>query len=290
MMFREFATRFAPSPTGPLHLGHAFSALFSHDMARSCGGRFVLRIEDIDATRSRQEWEDAIYTDLTWLDITWDGVLRQSDRSNNYLSALRELWDMGVLFECRCNRRDIQAALSAPQEGAPLMGPDGLVYPGTCRTTGPIGDFSTGSVLRLNMRAACEHVANQMPLFFEETGHPDHLDKPVAVSSDWLIKHVGDVVLSRRDFLGSYHLSVVLDDAAQNISHVVRGRDLFEATSVHRLVQALLGFDTPVYHHHDLIRDSRGRRLAKRDNAKSIGLLRDAGATVSDIRLLVGLD
>ncbi|WP_243613799.1 tRNA glutamyl-Q(34) synthetase GluQRS [Shimia aestuarii] len=280
-------TRFAPSPTGPLHLGHAYSALLAHDMARAAGGTFLLRIEDIDQSRARPEWEAQIYDDLAWLGVTWDAPpMRQSDRLPSYRAALSDLWTKGLLYPCTCTRRDITAAVSAPQEGAgPIYGPDGLVYPGTCRPdTPPSGPIPEDAALRLNMRAALAHLATPDRFTFE-----DETCGQVLVSADELISEVGDIVLSRRDFPGSYHLSVVLDDAAQGITHVIRGEDLFEATKIHVILQRLLGLPTPAYHHHRLIRDDTGKRLAKRDDARAIAKYRADGATPEDIRRLVGL-
>ncbi|MCB2128817.1 MAG: tRNA glutamyl-Q(34) synthetase GluQRS [Rhodobacteraceae bacterium] len=275
-------TRFAPSPTGPLHLGHAYSAILAHDMARACGGEFLLRIEDIDQGRARPEWEDLISEDLAWLGLTWDGpVLRQSERLPAYSDALDRLWSAGLLFPCACSRRDIAEAASAPQEGAPI-GPDGIIYPGTCRPSFPrSGPRPLDANLRLDMaRAATD------PVRFTETGC--RLDE-IAVPPEALISGTGDIVLARRDMGTSYHLSVVVDDAAQGITHVTRGEDLFEATPIHVLLQRLLGLPTPVYHHHRLIRDARGKRLAKRDDAKAIRTYREGGATPADIRRMVGL-
>lgn len=289
----SFTTRFAPSPTGPLHLGHAYSALLAHDMARAAGGRFLLRIEDIDTTRSRPQWEAQIFEDLAWLGITWDAPpTRQSDTMPTYRAALQALWDRGLLYPCTCTRRDIAAAISAPQEGA-QPGPDGPVYPGTCRHMRPSGktEMPESTTLRLDMTAAVlSHLAGCDQFGFDETGHVAG-DRPTRIrfTPQDLITQVGDIVLSRRDFPGSYHLSVVLDDAAQGVTHVVRGEDLFEATKIHVVLQHLLGLRTPVYHHHSLIRDEAGKRLAKRDDARAIATYRDAGASAADIRRMVGL-
>lgn len=285
-----FTTRFAPSPTGPLHLGHAYSALLAHDLARAAQGRFLLRIEDIDTTRSRPEWERQIYDDLTWLGITWDAPpMRQSDRADTYRDTLQILWSRGLLYPCTCTRRDIAAAVSAPQEGTePPQGPDGLIYPGTCRHRFA-RDSSTppdGTALRLDMQAALDSIAKR-PLAFTETG-PEGTT-PCLVPAGNLTSTVGDIILSRKDFLGSYHLSVVVDDAAQEITHVIRGEDLFEATRIHVLLQALLDLPTPTYLHHRLVRDDEGRRLAKRDDARAIALSRSEGLSPQDIRLRVGL-
>lgn len=284
----QFLTRFAPSPTGPLHLGHAFSASLAHDMARAAGGAFLLRIEDIDRERSRPAWEALILEDLTWLGLVWAApVMRQSDRAGAYAAALDALWARGLLYPCTCTRRDIVAALSAPQEGAaPATGPDGPVYPGTCRGRPRTGPRPRDVHLRLDVGAALD-VLGQTHMSFIETG-PAHAGA-ITTTPDAYRAAIGDVVLARRDMGTSYHLSVVVDDAAQGITHVTRGEDLFEATRIHVLLQRLLDLPTPTYHHHRLIRDETGKRLAKRDNARAIRTYRDDGATPADIRRMVGL-
>ncbi|WP_108858655.1 tRNA glutamyl-Q(34) synthetase GluQRS [Ruegeria sp. Alg231-54] len=296
-----FITRFAPSPTGPLHLGHAYSALLASDMAAAEGGQFLLRIEDIDRSRCRANWEEQIYDDLTWLGLTWpEPVMRQSSRVSTYEDALKTLWSQGLLYPCTCNRRDIAAAAGAPQEGVPLHGPDGIIYPGTCRDvsdrTGPIPQDMP---LRLDIETAARVVPDLFrtaaqpyakSAVFEETGaRPEGETGPVTFTADELRDTIGDVVLSRRDMGTSYHLSVVLDDAAQGVTHVVRGQDLFEATRIHVLLQALLGLPTPVYHHHKLIRDDAGKRLAKRDDARAIFKYRADGISAEQVRAIVGL-
>ncbi|WP_372603298.1 tRNA glutamyl-Q(34) synthetase GluQRS [Actibacterium sp.] len=280
MMFR---TRFAPSPTGPLHLGHAYSALLAHDMARAAGGSFLLRIDDIDQSRARPEWEDQIYDDLLWLGIRWnEPVRRQSDHIKDYAQAVDKLTDIGLTYACACTRRDIEEAASAPQEGTPDFGPDGRIYPGTCRDLNlPVTDQT---VTRLNMARAC---ARALPASFTETG-PSHAGTHT-LNADEITATIGDVVLVRRQMAAAYHLAVVVDDMAQNITHVIRGQDLFEATHIHVLLQKLLGLPTPTYHHHALIRDDAGKRLAKRDDARAIAKYRAEGATPADIRRLVGL-
>ncbi|MBU2982468.1 tRNA glutamyl-Q(34) synthetase GluQRS [Lentibacter algarum] len=281
-----FITRFAPSPTGPLHLGHAYSALLAHDMALAKGGVFLLRIEDIDQSRARPEWERQIYDDLAWLGLRWPTpVLRQSERLPTYRAALGTLWQSGLLYPCTCSRRDIAQAVEAPQEGGPPpFGPDGLIYPGTCRSkldsTQPLPD----TVLRLNMARALESLPDV--LGFEEAAHGAGT---ITLPHDMLLAEVGDVVLARQDMGASYHLSVVLDDADQHITDVVRGEDLFTATYIHVVLQRLLGLPTPRYHHHKLIRDAAGKRLAKRDDARAIATYRAEGKTPDDIRSLVGL-
>ncbi|SMR71847.1 glutamyl-Q tRNA(Asp) synthetase [Aliiroseovarius halocynthiae] len=285
----DFITRFAPSPTGPLHLGHAYSALLAHDMARAAGGTFLLRIEDIDRTRSRLHWEDQIYDDLAWLGISWDEKpMRQSDRLSEYKLALHDLWNRALLYPCFCTRRDISAAVSAPQEGAePAFGPDGLIYSGTCREQYiRSSSFPKHDALRLDMQDALS-AADQPEFCYTE--HSSGTDQTHCTPAKSMVHDVGDIVLSRRDFLGSYHLSVVLDDAAQGISHVVRGKDIQPATPIHVLLQKLLGLPTPTYHHHRLIRDENGKRLAKRDDARAIATYRAEGKTPDDIRRMVGL-
>ena len=275
-------TRFAPSPTGPLHLGHALSALTAWQIARAAGGTFLLRIEDIDQARARPEWEALIFDDLRWLGLSWaEPVLRQSERLPAYRAALGELWHRGLLYPCSCSRRDVAEALSAPQEGAEVpVGPDGPVYPGTCRHLSRTGKLPQGA-LRLDMRRA---VADFGGLRFIETSRGE-----VRPSAGDLVETVGDVVLARREFGTSYHLSVVIDDAAQGVTDVVRGADLYEATGIHVVLQRLLGLPTPRYHHHRLVRDADGRRLAKRHDARAIRAYREAGASPADIRRLVGL-
>jgi glutamyl-Q tRNA(Asp) synthetase len=285
----SYTTRFAPSPTGPLHLGHAFSALTAFDRARDRDGQFLLRIEDIDRQRSKPEWEAQIYDDLHWLGLTWpEKVLRQSERLQVYREALADLWGRDLLFVCTCNRRDILAAVSAPQEGAP-MGPDGVIYPGTCRhrTRSSGAEIPSGAALRLHMERAMETLADDT-FEFEETGGVAARGRVIFTPGE-AVSTLGDIVLSRRDFPGSYHLSVVLDDAGQSVTEVVRGADLFDATKIHVILQRLLELPRPSYHHHRLIRDAAGKRLAKRDDARSIAAFRADGASPADIRSMVGL-
>lgn len=285
-LMAEFVTRFAPSPTGFLHLGHAFSALTAWDMAARAGGIMRLRIEDIDQPRCRPLYESAIYEDLHWLGLTWpEPVMRQSSRLPAYAAALAQLSQLGLTYPCSCSRGDIRAALSAPQEGAAMIGPDGPVYPGTCRHRS-MSDQAAGDAIRLNMGAALAHLG-QAELAFTETG-PARFGDHMITPHD-LLTGVGDIVLARRDIGTSYHLSVVVDDAAEGISHVVRGEDLFTATPVHVLLQQLLALPRPVYHHHRLIRDAHGKRLAKRDDARALRTLRAAGVQPADIREKVGL-
>ena len=283
--------RFAPSPTGPLHLGHAYSALLAHDAAREVGGQFLLRIEDIDTTRSRPEHEAAIFDDLAWLGITWEEpVLRQSARFDAYRAVLDQFRERGLIYPCTCTRKQIAAAMSAPQEGV-----EGApVYPGTCRGRSFDDPSLSGDyALRLDMRKALASLGGAgvvKKLHFKEIGRGPKREKgKIALDMPILIEKTGDIVLARKDVPASYHLSVVLDDAMQQVTHVTRGHDLFEATPIHRVLQALTGRPTPIYRHHDLIRDEAGRRLAKRDDARAISTLRMAGHSPQDIRAMVGL-
>ena len=282
-----FVTRFAPSPTGPLHLGHAFSALTAHDRAKSAGGTFLLRIENTDTARCRPDYEDAIHADLGWLGLSWPSpVLRQSEHLARYAQSLQRLTDLGLTYACRCRRGDILAALSAPQEGVTHLPPDGRVYPGTCRDL-QLG-MTAHPAIRLDLAKALRHLEGGAALEFQETGperaglHP--------LDPDDMRRNIGDIILSRRDIgTASYHLAVVVDDAAQGVTEVTRGMDLFSATPVHILLQRLLDLPTPSYHHHRLIRDAQGKRLAKRDDARALAKYRAEGATPQDIRRIVGL-
>lgn len=279
-----FTTRFAPSPTGPLHLGHAYSALVGYEMAQKRGGTFHLRIDDLDQSRARAKWEEQFKDDLEWLGLDWSKPCRrQSDVQTEYDAALNRLWDMGLLYPCHCSRRDIRGAMSAPQEGVPIHGPDGLIYPGTCRKT-PSGSRPDDVTLRLDMARACAVFSGD--ICFQETGITE---REYHVSPQEMTEGVGDIVVARKDMGASYHLAVVVDDNAQQISHVIRGADLFDATKIHVLLQGLLGLPTPIYHHHDLIRDDAGKRLAKRDDARAIATYRDDGASPDELRAMIGL-
>lgn len=253
-------------------------------MARQADGQFLLRMEDIDQSRARPHWEAQIYEDLRWLGLRWpEPVLRQSDRLPRYRAALDQLTALGLTYPCRCNRADIEAAAGAPQEGVPQFGPDGRIYPGTCRGRS-ISEAGPTDVIRLDMEKALRHIA---PLSFTETGPThagDHHLTPVR-----LLAEVGDIILVRRNMASSYHLSVVVDDADQGVTHIVRGADLFEATFIHVLLQRLLDLPTPIYHHHELIRDEQGKRLAKRDDARAIAKYRADGLSPQELRQMVGL-
>lgn len=277
--------RFAPSPTGRLHLGHAFSALTAWEAARAAGGLLRLRIEDLDAARARPEFEAGIFEDLRWLGLSWpEPAVRQSARAAAYDEALGRLAALGLVYPCSCTRGDIAAAGGAPQEGAE----GGPPYPGTCRPrTGGRAAPGAPAALRLDTGAAA---ALAGPLAFEEEGAgPAGEHGRIAVTADRLAA-LGDVVLKRKDGAAAYHLAVVVDDAAEGVSHVTRGEDLFASTFVHRLLQALLGAPAPRYRHHRLIRDGAGRRLAKRADAAALARLRAEGWTPADVRRAVGLD
>jgi glutamyl-Q tRNA(Asp) synthetase len=286
--------RFAPSPNGHLHLGHALSALLNFDMAQGCGGRFLLRIEDIDATRCRPEYEAAIYEDLAWLGLRWDEpVMRQSARSEAYKSALQQLDSMGLVYPSFESRAEI-AHLVADRDrvGSWPRDPDGVpLYPGYARDLPAVERrrrFEAGDpfALRLDVATAVALASRRGPLNWTEAGTgPDGETGNVAADpAAW-----GDVILARKDVPISYHLSVVVDDACQGVTHVVRGQDLFRATSLHRLLQDLLGLPRPVYHHHRLVRDADGRKLSKATRATGLRELRAAGATPADIRRAIGL-
>lgn len=277
-------TRFAPSPTGPLHLGHAFAALTAARLADP--GQFLLRIEDIDQSRCRPEYEVLIAEDLRWLGLDWPRpVMRQSERLPAYQVALDRLAAMGLTYPCRCRRADIRAALAAPQEdAAQVVGPDGPVYPGTCRHR-RMAEAGPEEAIRLNAARALEHLGLDEIAFLDENIAPG---LPHRLSAQDFIAGVGDVVLARRGMGTSYHLAVVVDDAAQGITLVTRGKDLLDSTWIHIILQKLLELSTPRYHHHRLIRDADGKRLAKRDDARALKLFRDEGISAAQIRRQLG--
>lgn len=276
-------TRFAPSPTGPLHLGHAYSAILAHDTARAEGGQFLLRIDDLDQSRSRAEWEKQLIEDLHWLGLTWDGpIRRQSEHFDSYRQTIETLAETGAVYPCKCTRSDIAAAASAPQEGVPEFGPDGRIYPGTCRHRS-YADRAPTDALRLDL----SKTTAPMPLTFTETG-PAHAGVH-SVNLSQLQTTVGDPIIARPNLAASYHLAVILDDAATSVTHVIRGEDLFEATALQRFLHAAVSLPPPTYFHHRLIRDDNGKRLAKRDDARAIRTYRAEGATPADIRRLIDL-
>ncbi len=263
-------TRFAPSPTGWLHLGHAFAALVAQEAA--AGGRFLIRLEDIDSTRARPEYEEAIFEDLAWLGLSWETpVRRQSDHFEDYRTALAKLEARGVLYPCFCTRREIQEEIA--RAGNAPQGPDGPLYPGTCRNRSAAERAdriaaSEAYALRLDVAKAAAQVPGALD--WTDRGRGCFSAQPAVF---------GDVVLARKDTPTSYHLAVVVDDALQGITLVTRGEDLLEATHLHRLLQVLLGLPVPEWQHHRLITDDTGKRLAKRDDARSLRSLREAGWT-----------
>ncbi len=288
-------TRFAPSPNGWLHLGHAYSALFSADTAKALGGHFLLRIEDIDTGRCRPEYEQGIYDDLAWLGLTWETpVRRQSEHFDDYAAALKRLRNMGLTYPCFASRKDINNAIETSGIGPARwpVDPDGVaLYPGLYKN---ISSADLNLLMwegrdyawRLDMEkalATAEDMNGGPITFMEETGSPRGQTGRLPIDP----MRFGDVVIARKDVPTSYHLAVTLDDALQNVTVVTRGQDLFAATYIHRLLQVLLGLPEPRYRHHDLIRDKSGRRLSK--SAKDMGLreMRLAGASPDQVRALI---
>jgi glutamyl-Q tRNA(Asp) synthetase len=274
-------TRFAPSPTGLLHLGHAFAAVFAAREAERLGARFLLRLEDIDSTRVRSEYETAIFEDLHWLGLSWEEpVRRQSEHFADYREALAKLEALGLLYPCFCTRREIQAEIAGA--GQAPQGPDGPLYPGTCRQRSPqerADRIAAGEAyaLRLDVAAALAQVGK--PLLWRDLDHGEQIAQPAIF---------GDVVLARKETPTSYHLAVVVDDALQGVALVTRGEDLLPATHLHRLLQELLGLPVPQWRHHRLIVDEQGRRLAKRDNARSLRSLRETSWTPAKVLAQLG--
>ena len=281
--------RFAPSPNGYLHLGHAFSALVNFELAGAAGGRFLLRIEDIDAARCRPDYEQAIYQDLAWLGLAWEEpVWRQSAHFDDDRAALARLDELGLVYPSFESRGEILRLVAEREAHAPWpRDPDGApLYPGDARTLLPRErrqrmEMGEPYALRLDMAAA---IARTGPLTWRESGPTSETGTVAARPQMW-----GDVVLARKETPTSYHLAVVIDDACQGVTDVVRGQDLFWSTGVHRLLQALLGLPAPNYHHHRLILDGDGNKLSKSTRATALRALRDGGATPTDIRRMVGL-
>lgn len=280
-------TRFAPSPTGLLHLGHAYAALFAEALAHEAGGRFLVRIEDIDSARCRPEFEDKIYQDLCWLGLEWETpVRRQSEHKAEYAKALQRLTGMEIAYPCFCSRKEIRAEID--QAGYAPHGPLGVVYPGTCRLLTVkerrrrIAD-GTPYALRIDVHRAMAIAErdNGGPMHWRDRGAGEVVCDPIAL---------GDTVVARKETSTSYHLAVTIDDHLQGVTLVTRGRDLFPATHIHRLLQALLGLNVPEYHHHDLLQGEDGNRLAKRDQTMTIRALRESGKTSEEVRKMAGFD
>lgn len=273
-------TRFAPSPTGWLHLGHAFAALFAAQQAD--GGRFLVRLEDIDATRARAEYEEAIDEDLAWLGLSWEKpVRRQSDHFDDYRAALSQLEAKGLLYPCFCTRREIQDEIA--RAGHAPHGPDGPLYPGTCRHLDADERqirLASGAAYALRLDVMKARSLLDASLTFTDLSRGE-------ITADPFI--FGDVVLARKDTPASYHLAVVVDDALQGVTLVTRGEDLLPATHLHRLLQHLLSLPVPRWHHHRLITDESGKRLAKRDDARSLRNLREVGWTPNRVCEAIGL-
>lgn len=286
-----FITRFAPSPTGYLHLGHAFSALTAFRAAQEAGGRFILRIEDIDRTRCKPEYEAAIHEDLAWLGIEWETpVRRQSDHFRDYAAALDRLVARGALYRCFKTRREIIDEIARAPHG-PGEGPDGLIYPGPAEPMGADEEadrLARGEAFAWRLSIArCRDIlgADYQRLTFTEQGAgPDGETGAVTARPELL----GDAVIARKDAGTSYHLAVVHDDALQGVTHVIRGADLFASTHLHVLLMALLGLPQPVFRHHRLLTDADGKRFAKRDRAVTLRSLRAGGETAAQVLARLG--
>lgn len=278
----KIVTRFAPSPTGFLHIGHAYSASLAWKKAQESGGHFILRIEDIDPVRCRPEFEAGIYEDLAWLGLSWkEPVRRQSDHMEDYAAVLDPLYSRGLIYPCFCTRSEIAAEVA--RSNAAPHGIEGPVYPGTCRNISDAErdrNYENGKpyALRLNLEKALDQTPLAALTFNE-------MDKGVIQCDPSLF---GDVVLARKETPTSYHLAVTLDDAIQGVNLVVRGQDLFSATHIQRLLQYLLDLPTPDYLHHGLVSDMKGRRLAKRDKDATIRSMRENGYTVAEVHKLIG--
>jgi glutamyl-Q tRNA(Asp) synthetase len=272
--FRATVTRFAPSPTGYLHLGHVRSALEGWRAARQAGGRFLLRLEDIDQTRCREEYAQAILEDLAWLGVDWDRPVRkQSEHFDDYRAALGRLDAIGAIYPCFCTRREIQAEI-ARAGGAP-QGDGGPPYPGTCRTLG-------AAEIAARLRSGLDYALRlDLPRALTLTGPLYWHEGEILREANPAL--LGDVVLARKEVPTSYHLAVTVDDAIQGVTLVTRGEDLTTATNIHRVLQALLDLPTPRYRHHPLLTDETGRRLAKRDGALTIRSMRQRGMSPAEI-------
>jgi glutamyl-Q tRNA(Asp) synthetase len=274
-------TRFAPSPTGDLHLGHAYSAIYAHDVARAGAGRFIVRIEDLDRGRCREAFVARQLEDLAWLGLSWEEpVVRQSARMGLYAAALARLEGLGVTYPCFCTRREIRDEVAAAGGAPHVTAPDGtFVYPGTCRRLPAERRralITEGRPYAIRLDIAAAGLLTGPLIWHDRNRGPQRAD----------FARFGDVVIARKEVAASYHLAVVVDDAAQGVSEVTRGEDLFAASHVHRLLYALLELPPPVWHHHALCRDRAGRRLAKRDGDATIRSLREDGVSADDVRAM----
>ncbi|MCP5381369.1 MAG: tRNA glutamyl-Q(34) synthetase GluQRS [Kordiimonadaceae bacterium] len=281
----KIITRFAPSPSGELHLGHAYSARLNYDFAKKHGGQFILRIEDIDLGRCNKGYEEQIYEDLKWLGLKWETqVRRQSDHFDDYLLALNKLDDMGLLYPCFCTRKDIRAEIEESSRAPhlkPAFGPEGLIYPGICKNLSSderAQKMADGipHAMRIDLEKALSLL--ETPLYWTDLTRGTQKACP---------KILGDVVLARKDFPTSYHLSVVVDDHIQKISHVIRGEDLFYASHFHRLLQHLLNLNTPLYNHHALLKSKEGTKFSKREKSVTIKSIRESGVCPEEIDGLI---
>ncbi|MEZ5757957.1 MAG: tRNA glutamyl-Q(34) synthetase GluQRS [Emcibacteraceae bacterium] len=281
----KIITRFAPSPSGELHLGHAFSAKLNYDFAKKHGGPFILRIEDIDLGRCKKDYEVLIYEDLNWLGLKWENpVRRQSDHFDDYQQALKKLDDMGLLYPCFCTRKDIRQEIEESSRAPHLksaFGPEGLIYPGICKNLSSdkrAQKLAEGipHAMRIDMEKALSML--EAPLYWTDLSMGKQKACP---------EILGDVVLARKDFPTSYHLSVVIDDHIQKISHVIRGEDLFYASHIHRLLQHLLKLNTPFYNHHALLKSKEGTKFSKREKSFTIRSFRESGVVPEEIDDLI---
>jgi glutamyl-Q tRNA(Asp) synthetase len=286
-----FTTRFAPSPTGRLHLGHAYSAILAHDATQAHGGVFLLRIEDIDRGRCRPEFEAGIVEDLAWLGLDWPlPVRRQSDHLPDYAAALEKLRELGVIYRCFLTRREImEQAMSAPHGAG--EGPDGVIYPGPAERISEDEEqarLARGEAFAWRLSIRCSQ-----DLLGEEFARLAFVERAIGSNAEHIVsarpESLGDVILARKDTPTSYHLSVVHDDALQGVTHIIRGEDLRASTHIHVLLQRLLGLPHPFYSHHPLIVGPDGKRYAKRDGAVTLAALREAGLSPADIRARIGL-
>ncbi len=272
----NFITRFAPSPTGGLHKGHAFSALTAYEAAIANNGKFLLRIEDIDTTRCKPEHVQDIFDDMEWLDLHWEMPVRhQSNHFDHYENALKTLQNMGVVYRCFCTRKMIQ-------ETNPKIGPEGIIYPGTCKHINVADlkqhlDTNKSFSWRLNIQEAQKIICKK--LSWCDTAKGEIQAEP---------ELLGDVILSRKDTPTSYNLSVTVDDALQNISHIIRGKDLWHSTHIHRILQALLNLPTPIYYHHDLLLDKHGEKFAKRNKSVTLKSIRESGVSAAQLKKELG--